>query len=115
MIAVSQCYAAHLMQALHPMHANGSHRGRLSLAINGCPRGFHGDPTEECTCSTLVVQRDRARISGALLDRIDIQVEVPTVRYTELAERRCGVGVSLPGAKRVTQKGRRRWSVVRLG
>ncbi len=60
------------------------------MATQGCPCGFQGDPQKECSCSTLQVQRYRARISGPLLDRIDIQVEVPAVRYKELADRSAG-------------------------
>src|SRR5512135_209148 len=60
------------------------------MATQGCPCGFHGDPTKECTCSTLQIQRYRAKISGPLLDRIDIQVEVPAVRYKELADQTAG-------------------------
>jgi len=48
--------------------------------------GFYGDPQKECSCATLQVQRYRARVSGPLLDRIDIQVEVPGVAYKELAD-----------------------------
>ena len=62
----------------------------LNSAINGCPCGFYGDPSKECTCSTLQIQRYRAKISGPLLDRIDIQVEVPAVRYKELADHSAG-------------------------
>ncbi len=62
----------------------------LVAAMNPCPCGFFGDPQKECTCSTLHVQRYRARISGPLLDRIDIQVEVPPVRYRELADHSAG-------------------------
>jgi magnesium chelatase family protein len=58
--------------------------------MNPCPCGFHGDATKECTCSALQIQRYRAKISGPLLDRIDIQVEVPAVRYKELAEQSTG-------------------------
>jgi magnesium chelatase family protein len=59
-------------------------------ATQGCPCGFYGDPQKDCTCSTLQIQRYRARISGPLLDRIDIQVEVPGVRYKELADTTTG-------------------------
>ena len=47
--------------------------------------GFHGDANKECTCASVQIQRYRARISGPLLDRIDIQVEVPAVRYRDLS------------------------------
>ena len=49
------------------------------------PCGFLGDPKRECRCAAPNVQRYRNRISGPLLDRIDIHVEVPAVRYQELA------------------------------
>ncbi len=62
----------------------------LVAAMNPCPCGFLGDPTKDCTCSALHVQRYRAKISGPLLDRIDIQVEVPAVRYKELADQSTG-------------------------
>lgn len=60
-------------------------RFMLIAAMNPCPCGFFGDPNNECTCSPLAVQRYRARISGPLLDRIDIHVEVPAVRFEELS------------------------------
>lgn len=59
-------------------------------ATQGCQCGFQGDASKECSCSALQIQRYRARISGPLLDRIDIQVEVPAVRYKELSEERPG-------------------------
>ncbi len=57
----------------------------LVCAMNPCPCGFFSDPQRECHCTPLQIQRYRSRISGPLLDRIDIQVEVPAVRYRELA------------------------------
>jgi magnesium chelatase family protein len=60
----------------------------LVAAMNPCPCGFHGDATHECTCSPQMVQRYRSRISGPLLDRIDIHVDVPPVKYKELKEMR---------------------------
>ena len=62
----------------------------LVAAMNPCPCGFYSDPQKECTCTLPQIQRYRARISGPLLDRIDIQVEVPAVKYKELADRADG-------------------------
>jgi len=62
----------------------------LVAAMNPCPCGFQGDPSKDCVCAEAQVQRYRARISGPLLDRIDIQVEVPAVRYKDLADERIG-------------------------
>ncbi|HYM14385.1 MAG TPA: YifB family Mg chelatase-like AAA ATPase [Dehalococcoidia bacterium] len=54
-------------------------------AMNPCPCGFYGDPTKDCTCSESMVSRYQKRISGPLLDRIDIFVEVPRVDYEKLS------------------------------
>jgi magnesium chelatase family protein len=56
----------------------------LVAAMNPCPCGFYGDPTRECRCTPAVIQRYLGKISGPLIDRIDIQVEVPAVPYKEL-------------------------------
>ena len=45
--------------------------------MNPCPCGYHGDSEKNCTCSANVVAREQKHISGPLLDRIDIHVEVP--------------------------------------
>jgi magnesium chelatase family protein len=58
----------------------------LVCAMNPCLCGFLGDPQHECTCAPQQVQRYRAKISGPLLDRIDIQIEVPAVKYKELSQ-----------------------------
>ena len=54
-------------------------------AMNPCPCGYFGDPVRECTCSPAIVTRYQKRLSGPLLDRIDIHVEVPRVEYEKLA------------------------------
>ena len=62
----------------------------LIAASNPCPCGFYGDPVKPCTCSTSMVTRYRQRISGPLMDRIDIHVEVPRVDYDKLTDERRG-------------------------
>ena len=54
-------------------------------AMNPCPCGYFGDPVKECSCSPAIVTRYQKRLSGPLLDRIDIHVEVPRVEYEKLA------------------------------
>lgn len=56
----------------------------LAAAMNPCPCGFWNDPTRECRCTPLQIQRYVGRISGPLLDRIDIHIDVPAVRFKEL-------------------------------
>jgi magnesium chelatase family protein len=62
----------------------------LVAAMNPCPCGYFGDPLRACTCSASVVTRYQKRISGPLLDRIDIHVEVPRVDFDKLTEDRLG-------------------------
>jgi magnesium chelatase family protein len=63
---------------------------QLVAAMNPCPCGFFGDLVKPCTCSNMVVTKYQKRISGPLLDRIDIHVEVPRVEYEKLSENRLG-------------------------
>jgi magnesium chelatase family protein len=62
----------------------------LVAAMNPCPCGFYGEPSRPCRCAPPAVQRYLARVSGPLLDRIDLHVEVPAVRYRELSDGRPG-------------------------
>lgn len=75
-------------------------RARLSLtfpasfmlvaAMNPCPCGYYGDPVHECTCSQRQIQNYQQRVSGPLLDRIDIHIDVPRVDYDKLTDERFG-------------------------
>src|SRR5437588_6765082 len=56
-------------------------------ATQGCPCGFYGDTARECRCTPGIIQRYLGKISGPLLDRIDIHIEVPAVAYKELRGR----------------------------
>lgn len=57
----------------------------LVAAMNPCPCGFYGDAERPCTCSAGMIERYRKRISGPLLDRIDLHIEVPRVPYEKLS------------------------------
>jgi magnesium chelatase family protein len=59
----------------------------LTAAMNPCPCGYHSSTTHECTCAPQHIQKYMSRISGPLLDRIDIHLEVPTVKYKELSSK----------------------------
>lgn len=58
----------------------------LVTAMNPCPCGYYGDPKRDCRCSPGQVERYRQKISGPLLDRIDLHVEAPAVEYKELSD-----------------------------
>jgi len=59
-------------------------RFMLAAAMNPCPCGYFGDRTRECHCTPAMIQRYVSKISGPLLDRIDIHIDVPAVNYKEL-------------------------------
>ncbi len=63
---------------------------QLVAAMNPCPCGYYGDATKPCTCSSSTVTKYQHRISGPLLDRIDIHVDVPRVDYEKLSDIRLG-------------------------
>jgi len=63
---------------------------QLVAAMNPCPCGYYNDPVRPCTCSSMVVTKYQKRISGPLLDRIDIHIEVPRVEYEKLSGERTG-------------------------
>ncbi len=59
-------------------------RFMLVAAMNPCPCGYYGDATRECRCTGAIIQRYLGKVSGPLLDRIDLHIEVPAVAYQEL-------------------------------
>jgi len=61
---------------------------QLIAAMNPCPCGYFGDSSQECNCSTQMMQKYRARLSGPLLDRIDLHVNVPAIPISTLMETR---------------------------
>jgi magnesium chelatase family protein len=63
---------------------------QLVAAMNPCPCGFWGDPMKPCTCAPGLVTKYQKRISGPMLDRIDIHIEVPRVDYEKLSSERVG-------------------------
>jgi len=73
--AASVCYPARFM---------------LVASMNPCPCGYHGDPLRQCRCTPVQIQRYLTRISGPLLDRIDIHIEVPRVPHEDLMRREDG-------------------------
>jgi len=62
----------------------------LCSVPHGCPCGYYSDPNNECSCTIPQIQRYRSKISGPLMDRIDIHIEVPAVKYRDLASREAG-------------------------
>jgi magnesium chelatase family protein len=62
----------------------------LAAAMNPCPCGYFGDSSHECNCTTANIQRYMSRISGPLMDRIDIHITVPSVKFKELSSETCG-------------------------
>jgi len=65
-------------------------RFMLACAMNPCPCGYLGDPNHACNCSPPQIQRYMSRISGPLLDRIDIHLEVPALEFNDLSGKPSG-------------------------
>ena len=63
---------------------------QLVAAMNPCPCGYYGDPVKPCSCAPGTITKYQKRISGPLLDRIDIHIEVPRVDYEKLSDQRLG-------------------------
>jgi magnesium chelatase family protein len=66
----------------------------LVAAMNPCPCGYYGDSSRECRCTPAIIQRYLGKISGPLLDRIDLHIEVPAVPYKELRGPEAGASTS---------------------
>jgi magnesium chelatase family protein len=81
----------------------------LVAAMNPCPCGYYGDPVKDCKCSSSEISRYQKRISGPLLDRIDIFIEVPRVEYEKLTDDTLGessekVRSRVEAARQIQQK-----------
>lgn len=75
----------------------------LVASMNPCPCGYFNHPEKECTCGSINVQKYLSKISGPLLDRIDIHIEVTPVSFDELASRKRGTEKSIEVRKRVIE------------
>lgn len=73
----------------------------MVAAQNPCPCGYLGDPTHECKCSTSEILRYQKKISGPMLDRIDVHLDVPAVKVEKLTEQKMGTG---PTSKEIRKR-----------
>ncbi len=89
---------------------------QMIAAMNPCPCGYYGDTLKPCTCSNSTITKYQKRISGPLLDRIDIHIEVPRVEYDKLSDQRQGEFSSAVQARveAARQQQRQRFSAERL-
>jgi magnesium chelatase family protein len=84
-------------------------------AMNPCPCGYYGDPMRACTCSDSTVTKYQKRISGPLLDRIDIHIQVPRVEYEKLSSSRLGEPSAVIQARVETARERQRKRFMNAG
>ncbi len=85
-------------------------RFMLIAAMNPCPCGYYGDRTRPCICTSTQIRRYRAKLSGPLLDRLDIHLDVPTVPVRELrSELPASEGSAAIRARVVAARARQRW------
>lgn len=81
----------------------------LVAAMNPCKCGFHGDPLHQCLCSPHQIQTYRSKVSGPLMDRIDIHIEVPAIKFNEIssdtmAEPSSSIRLRVTGARQLQQE-----------
>jgi len=81
---------------------------QMVAAMNPCPCGYYGDPQKACTCGMAAINQYQKRISGPLLDRIDIHVSVPRVDYDKLSDQRSGEPSAVIRARVETARDRQR-------
>ncbi|MEO0074534.1 MAG: YifB family Mg chelatase-like AAA ATPase [candidate division WOR-3 bacterium] len=65
-------------------------RFMLVASMNPCPCGYFSDPNKQCSCTIHMIKKYRAKISGPLMDRIDVHIEVPSIKYESLAKKEAG-------------------------
>ena len=87
-------------------------RFQLIAAMNPCPCGYLGDPAGRCNCSAEKVMRYRSRISGPLLDRIDMHIEVPRIKHAQLQNSEAGESSELV---RIRVDAARQRQIIRCG
>ena len=87
----------------------------LAGSMNPCPCGFHGDGLGRCSCSEAAIRRYRNRVSGPLLDRIDLHVHVPAVPINRLEGQETGTTSREAGAQVASARGRQRRRASRNG
>ncbi|MCU0233151.1 MAG: YifB family Mg chelatase-like AAA ATPase [Thermoanaerobaculales bacterium] len=88
---------------------------QLVAAANPCPCGYLGDDRRDCSCTPVAVQRYRARLSGPLLDRLDLQVAVPAVPWRQLSAHRRGEASAVVAARVAAARARQSARCAGLG